>query len=122
MTTTATYTYEREVCEIEFPKPEPTIEEMIAGYDWDYDTALAVAKAESNLNPNAYNPEAHRGCSGSYSVMQVACIHYEKRGIYGEERFDPKVNIQIAYEIYSEQGWKPWGAYTNGSWLAYYDK
>ena len=95
---------------------------MIASYDWDYDKALAIAKAESNLNPDAYNPEAHRGCNGSYSIMQVACIHYEVREIYGEERFDPKVNIKIAYEIYSEQGWKPWGAFTNKSYLAFYKK
>ena len=107
--TEATYTYERSTCLIEFPEPEPTIEEMIASYDWDYNKALAIAKAESNLNPNAYNPEWHRGCQGSYGIFQVACVHDDP-----EKLFNAEYNIQRAYEIYSEQGFIPWGVCHDG--------
>lgn len=115
--TTETYTYEREICDIEFEEREPTIEEMIAQYDWDYDKALAVAKAESNLNPDAYNPEWHKGCQGSIGVFQIACLHDDNEKLYNAE-----YNIQRAYEIWKEQGWQPWGAYTNKSYLTYYGR
>lgn len=97
--------------EYEYPK---TIEQLIEKYDWDHDTALAVARAESNLNPQAYNPEWHRGCQGSIGIFQIACIHDDP-----EKLFEVEYNIQRAYEIYSEQGWKPWGAYTNGNYRRY---
>lgn len=72
------------------------------------DVFVAIARAESGLKEDAYNPESHRGCNGSYSLFQVACIHYEQRGIYGEERFNPETNIQIAVELYQKHGYQPW--------------
>jgi hypothetical protein len=72
------------------------------------DVFVAIAKAESGLRADAYNPESHRSCNGSYSLFQVACLHYEQRGIYGEERFNPEVNIGIAVELYEKHGTQPW--------------
>lgn len=69
--------------------------------------------AESGGNPNAANlNDRHNGCTGSYGLMQIACIH---GGIF----YDPKQNMDKAFEIYSRSGWTPWGAYTNQSYLRY---
>ena len=94
---------------------ELTVEEMIVEtFPEKQELFLAIAKAESNLNPRAYNPEAHRGCNGSYSIMQVACIHYEKRDIHGEDRFDVEINLQVAREVYEESGVRAWGVCHDG--------
>lgn len=48
--------------------------------------------------------------------MQVACIHHIENP---EALFDPELNLQIARKIYNERKWQPWGAYTDGRYLAY---
>lgn len=89
--------------------------EIVSKYNWDYQTAYAVCMAESGSNPNAANIyDKHNGCTGSYGLMQIACIHTDYRAEY-----DPEKNISKAYEIYSRSGWKPWGAYTSGAYLKY---
>ena len=65
---------------------------------------IEIAKAESSMKPTAYNPEGHRGCSGSYGLMQISCIHFE-----GEPTFDVDTNIQLAKKVYEEQGFDAWG-------------
>ena len=85
--------------------------EIVKNYNWNVRIAYAVCMAESGGNPNAANlNDKHRGCVGSYGLMQVACIH---GGIFT----DPKQNMDKAFEIYNQSGWKPWGAYTNRSYL-----
>lgn len=84
-------------------------------------TAVAVAKAESGIHllATAYNPEWHYDrygnpvCKGSYGVMQIACVHHLESP---EALFDVEFNLQKAKEIYTEQGWQPWGGYTSGGW------
>ena len=70
---------------------------------------------ESELNPQAYNPEGHRGCNGSFGIMQIACVHVKDTS----RLFDPEYNLQVARRIYDAEGWRPWGAYTDGSYLRY---
>lgn len=87
-------------------------------------TAVAVAKAESgvHLKPDAYNPEWHydkngnKICQGSYGLMQIACVHHISDP---EALFDVEFNLQKAKEIYSEQGWSPWGGYSSGGYKKY---
>ena len=84
-------------------------------------TAVAVAMAESNYNPNAYNPEWHyangkKVCQGSYGLMQVACVHNINNP---EALFDVEFNLAMAKKIYNESKWQPWGAFTDGRYLAY---
>jgi len=79
-------------------------------------TAVAIAKAESELNPNAFNPEAHRGCNGSIGIFQMACVHNKKDT---QALYDVETNIKMARELYLREGWKPWGAYTDGRWKQY---
>lgn len=86
-------------------------------------TAVAIAKAESMLNANAYNPEWHYDrlgnpvCQGSYGIMQIACVHHLEDP---EALFDVQFNLQKAKQIQSNAGdWKDWGAYTDGRWEEY---
>jgi hypothetical protein len=77
-------------------------------------TAVAVAKSESGskLLPTAYNPEAHRGCNGSYGVFQVACVH----NVNNQLMFDPALNIKRAHELWLQSGWGIWGGYSSGGY------
>lgn len=89
-----------------------------------------MAHAESDgLNPRAYNPEWHYNartgekiCQGSYGLMQIACIHHRENP---EALYDPEFNLQVAKRVYQDaasrrgNGWLPWGAYTDGNYLAY---
>lgn len=75
--------------------------------------AVAVAMAESELNPHATNAGDNHGvCKGSYGIFQIGCIH----GHSPEELYNVEFNIKKARQLYDERGWQPWGAYTNGSY------
>jgi hypothetical protein len=85
---------------------------ILSKYNWDVNVAMAIMKAESGCRYEAFNPEWHRGCQGSLGLFQIACLHQGSS-------FDPETNIATAYRIYSGSGWRPWGAYTNGSYTRY---
>lgn len=78
--------------------------------------AVAIAFAESHLNPRALNAsDSHKGCNGSYGIFQIGCLHEKDPTIL----YDVEYNIKRARELYDEQGWAPWGAYTDGSYKNY---
>ena len=91
-----------------YPEPPKTIEEKIL--EELPPVFISIAKAESGLRPEAYNPEWHYDtkrnpiCQGSFGLLQVACIHFENY----EGNFDVDTNIQLAKKIYEESGTKPW--------------
>ena len=109
----------------ELPEPETKLEvclqeekdvnELIESYDWDVDVAKAVMMAESGGDPEAYNPEWHRDCQGSYGAFQIACVHEENP----EKLYDLEYNVERAYEIWEEKGWGPWGAFTDKRYMDY---
>ncbi len=70
--------------------------------------------AESGMNPYATNAGDNHGvCRGSYGIFQVGCVH----GSDVSNLYDVEYNIKKARQIYDQAGsWKPWGAYTNGSY------
>lgn len=79
-------------------------------------TAVAVAMAESGLNPYALNSkDSHKGCNGSYGIFQIGCLHETDPS----KLYDIEYNIKRAKEIYDQSGWQPWGAYTSKAFLAY---
>jgi len=82
---------------------------MLAQHDWNVDVAYEVMKHESRFNPEAYNPEGHEGCRGSFGAMQISCVHFGKYGFTQENKYDLEENIRVAYEIYKASGWHPWG-------------
>jgi soluble lytic murein transglycosylase-like protein len=63
--------------------------------------AEVVANCESGMDPNNYNPS---GASGLFQILVQA--HQDK--IAGRNIFDPEVNVEVASELYQEQGWAPW--------------
>lgn len=96
---------------------------LVAKYSWNVEIAMAVMRAESTqnnipCNPNAANwNDTHRDiygnvvCTGSFGLFQISC--------HGGQIYDPAANIAAAWAKYEARGWQPWGAYTNGSYLAY---
>ena len=81
------------------------------------------AMGESSGNPMAFNG---KGADQSYGLMQINMLGDmgpERRAQFGltsnEQLYDPQTNMNAAYQIYKQQGWGAWGAYTNGSYLNY---
>ena len=90
-------------------------QEIRATFPEDPITAVAIAKAESGLNANAYNPESHINCVGSIGVMQIACVHDDDP----KRLYEVQYNLMRAREIYDNSGWLPWGGFTSGSYMKY---
>ena len=70
------------------------------------DNAIKIAQAESGLNPNAIH--INKGGSVDRGIFQINSVHLDRVNGNAEALFDPKTNIKVAYEIFSEQGWCPW--------------
>ena len=70
-------------------------------------SAIAVARCESGLNPGAIS----RG-GGNWGLFQINKVHrgrVEAMGYRWEDVLDARVNSLVAYSIFQEQGWGPWG-------------
>ena len=118
---------------IEDRKPLVVLEvkkiEVIEGLDTDIEkyicdkwgvvecrTALAIAEAESNLDCNAYNTNTDG--SVDLSIFQLNSVHLKKGGEWTLENMSNcKKNVDLAYEMWLEQGWEPWSAFLNESYL-----
>lgn len=80
-------------------------------------TALAVAKAESGMRCDAVNTNTNG--TADLSVYQLNTVHLKKGGEWTLANMaDCRKNIDLAYELWTQQGWGVWVAYTNGAWLA----
>lgn len=93
---------------------ELTIEEKIAKTFPENPTVMiAVAKAESNLNPLATN----RNTNGSRDIglFQINSVH----GGNDLEMFDVDKNLEAARKVYDKQGITAWSAVNNGSYLKF---
>lgn len=96
---------------------EFTIEEKIAETFPEYpELMIAVAKAESGLNPLATN----RNTNGSRDIglMMINSVH----GYDDLEMFDVDKNLAAARSIYDKQGITAWAAFNNGSYLTFMEK
>jgi hypothetical protein len=78
-------------------------------------TALAIAKAESNLNPLAtgYNSNG----SIDVGIFMINDVH----GFSVEERMNIEKNLEIARKLYEKRHWKPWVVYNTGRYLKFMD-
>jgi hypothetical protein len=91
-----------------------SIEQEIADvFGSESSIALAVAKAESGLNPMAVN--RNRNGSKDIGIFQIN----DRHGWSDEELLDWKNNIRIAKELRDRHGWSEWAVYNNGSYLNY---
>lgn len=91
-------------------------------YDWDIETAMAVAKAESNCYQEALGDTSlvymQNGREYGYSkgVFQIRILP----GRENCDTYDLVTNVSCAYKIYSYRGnFTPWSAYNNGSYLKF---
>lgn len=93
-----------------------TIEEKIRveaiERNYSPDRAVAIAKAESGLNPNARNP--HSTASGTYqfinSTFKEYCIKNFAYADSMEQKNDPDIQIKCAVRMLSEGGENHWDA------------
>ncbi len=74
---------------------------------------MSICAGESGGNIRAHNPEYHADsdCYGSTGLFQCACVH----GISKEKLFNPINNIELAYKLWQQSGWIPWGVCHDGT-------
>lgn len=94
---------------------ENSIEEIISRYfHEDPETAIAIANAESGLNPLAVNTKNTNGTT-DYGLWQINSIHNPTE----VQKTDAVENTKLAREIYERRGWDAWSAWTNKSYKKY---
>lgn len=110
--------------------PAPGIEKQILDkFTNEYKIALAIARAESGLRPDAqgfncrYNGVSQACRKGDeYKAWSTDCGLYQIN-VPGTtcpaHLLDPAQNIQVAFEKYQKRKWQPWCAFTSGKYLAY---
>lgn len=105
-----------------------TIDQTIADYikskDWDYSTAIKIAKSE-----NAWNLTKSFDCKriggpnkdGTYDhgLWQINDIHIRSGSITLDDANDCFKSTDFAYKLYKghNNSFVPWSAYNNGSYL-----
>lgn len=94
----------------EEPKKLNLMEKIAKTFPECPDVAIAIAKAESGLKPQAtgYNNNG----SVDRGIFQINSIHG-----YGEELYNPETNLKIARKIYEKNGWNAWSTYKSGAYL-----
>jgi len=85
-------------------------QEIVEVFGAESRIALAVAKAESGLNPRAIN--RNRDGSRDIGIFQIN----DRHGWEDEELLDWRGNIRIAKELRDRRGWGEWVVYNNGTY------
>ena len=106
------------------PKASLTTDQTIADYirskDWDYSIAIRLAKSENFWNLNKHfdcrRTNINKDSSIDRGIFQINSIHTD---ISPDDAFDCFKNIDYAYNLWKRQGWNPWSAFNNGSYLAH---
>lgn len=99
------------------------IAKYIASKDWDYSTAIRIAKSENAWNYTQSFDCTRRGgqnSNGTYDhgLWQINDIHIKSGAISLEDAYDCYKSTDFAYGLYKGRGnWSAWYAYTNGSYL-----
>jgi len=91
----------------------PIMQEIADVFGEEYRLAIAVAMAESELNPTAMN--VNMDGSRDIGIFQIN----ERHGWNEEELFDWRTNISIAKYLRDRSGWSTWVAYNNGTYKRY---
>lgn len=77
----------------------------------DPHTAIAIAKCESGLNPQAYNPNNSNGSTDG-GLWQINTVHDGTLVELGLSKWDPEEATQFARMLYEQNGWRDWVCYT----------
>lgn len=88
----------------------------------DLPIACAICIAESNGNPNAYNPEHGAGAAqgkGSYGLWQIFITAHPE--YTPQSLVDPQTNANAAFKIYQAAGnsFRPWSTFKNNAYQAH---
>lgn len=95
----------------DMPKQDVTVEDKIkTAFPKDWNIMLAIAHAESNLDPLAYNDSTKYPCVGVFQIRLLP-----ERGITRTQMEDVDHNIEYAKMLHDKYGFKPWSAWLNGS-------
>lgn len=86
--------------------PQGAIQEMICSYSWPCAEALNVARCESGFSPTAGQSHASKGLFQINMTYHSGRFH--RRGWSDADVYDAAKNTAIAFEIWSEQKWRPW--------------
>lgn len=74
---------------------------------WRCDEALAVARCESGLDPDAFS-------NGNYGLFQIAQIHRAKVDGDLSRLFNAAENVRVAHDLWSDtQDWRAWACKPN---------
>lgn len=69
--------------------------------------AERVASCESRLNPEAVSPDG-----SNHGLFQINNVHRstwpEVTGLPWDARYDPVANIDFAFWLWQQSGWRPW--------------
>lgn len=87
------------------------IRAILLSFGKDANLAIAIFKAESGLRCDAVG--VNKNMTKDYGIAQINSIHKWRVG--DEKKFlDCQTNINVARQIWKEQGPKPWVAYNTG--------
>ena len=76
---------------------------LIAAYPWPQEQAIAVARCENReLDPSIISD------SEDYGIFQINAVHAARVAGDLTRLLIAEVNVRVAYEIWSEEGWEPW--------------
>lgn len=98
------------------PKPAPAIqlppdglEALVCSYAWPCQEALSVARCESGVDSAGRLDGIFATSSrSSYGLFQINAVHARRFPEFWESWMDPARNTAWAFQIWSEQGWRPW--------------
>lgn len=82
--------------------------------------ALAIQAAE-NLKGNCEAYHYNSDGSLDWGYFQINSIHISRRGVNLRDLLDCKANIDFAYQLYSEEGFRPWSTYVGGQYRKFLD-
>lgn len=98
-----------------------TIEQKICHVFGKKDCALALAVSHAENGTRACDRmNVNTNKTIDVGIFQINSVHM-KKGYTLADLIDCDKNIEIAYEIYKAQGFNPWVAYTNKSYLKFYE-
>ena len=80
--------------------------------------ALAVSKAENGTRqPDRFNINTNGTID--IGIFQINSVHFKREGCSLAEIVDAYKNVDCAYQIWQEQGWNPWVAFTTNKYLGH---
>lgn len=98
-----------------------TIAEYIQTKNWDYSVAIRVAKSENawNWTKSFDCGRVHVNTDGSRDRGLFQINDRAHPDLSDADAFDCFKNTDYAHRMWVTQGWMPWYAYTNGSYLSH---